>query len=182
ISFRSQNGRWFTGQAQYTLASFEGNTGGINWFPQDQYNPNAEWGRSTQDSRHRLNLIGNINPDHWLTLGVNLAFYSGTPYNESTGTDFYHTLLGNARPAGVGRNTLQGAATAELDLSYAHDFYLTKARDENARVFTAEFSAFNVLNHSNYTDYIGTVTSSHFGQPTSANPGRQLQFSIGYRF
>src|ERR1019366_9302644 len=76
VSFRSQNGRWFTGQAQYTLSRFEGNTGGINWFPQDQYQPNNEWGRSTQDSRHRLNLIGNINPDHWLTLGVNLTLYS----------------------------------------------------------------------------------------------------------
>jgi Carboxypeptidase regulatory-like domain len=189
VSFRSQNGRWFTGQAQYTLSRFEGNTGGINWFPQNQYQPNSEWARSTQDSRHRLNLIGNINPDHLLTLGVNVILYSGTPYNETTGVDFFHTGLGNARPAGIGRNTLQGATTAELDLSYAHDFYLTKARDEKARVFSAEFSAFNVLNHTNYTDYIGTVTAadpvtlkSRFMQPTSALPGRQLQFAIGYRF
>jgi hypothetical protein len=182
LSFRDQTGRWFTGQAQYTLSRFEGNTGGINWFPQNQYLPNAEWGRSTQDSLQRLNLIGNINPDHWLTLGIDLALYSGTPYNETTGTDDYHTGLGNARPTGVGRNTLQGGGTAELDLTYAHDFYLTKNRDDNARVISAGISAFNVFNHSNFTNYIGTITSSQFGLPTSASPGRQLQFSIGYRF
>jgi hypothetical protein len=182
LSFRSQTGRWFAGQAQYTLARFEGNTGGINWFPQNQYQPNNEWGRSAQDTRQRLNLIGNLNPDHWLSLGLDLALYAGTPYNETTGTDDYHTGLGNGRPIGVGRNTLQSGGTAELDLNYAHDFYLTKARDENARVLSAGLSAFNVFNHSNYAGYIGTLTSSQFGQPTTAAPGRQLQFSVGYRF
>jgi hypothetical protein len=182
VSFRGNTGRWFSGQAQYTLSRFKGNTGGINWFPQDQYNPNANWGRSGQDVLQRLNLLSNINQDHWLSLGVGLTLNSGSPYNETTGTDDYHTGLGNARPAGVGRNTLQGAGYEELDLLYSHDFYLTKARDDDARVLSAGFSAFNVLNHTNYNGYIGTVTSSNFEQPTGASPGRQLQFSVGYRF
>jgi hypothetical protein len=40
LSFRGQAGRWFSGQAQYTLSRYENNTGGINSFPQNQYNPN----------------------------------------------------------------------------------------------------------------------------------------------
>jgi hypothetical protein len=183
LSFRGRAGRWFTGQAQYTLSRFEGNTGGINAFPQDQYHPNAEWGRANQDRLQRFNLMGNINPDHWLTLGVNATLYAGQPYNEITGDDYFHTGLGNARPAGVGRNTLEGGGVASLDLLYDHDFFLTRARGEDkARVLSAGISAFNVLNRTNFTSYEGTLSSTRFGQPTAALAGRQFQFSIGYRF
>lgn len=182
LSFRGQAGRWFSGQAQYTLSRFQGNTGGINAFPQDQYHPNDEWGRADQDRLQRFNLMGNINPDHWLSLGVNATLYSGLPYNEITGDDYFHTGLGNARPAGIGRNTLQGGGVASLDLLYNHDFYLTRARDDKARILSAGVSAFNVLNRTNYTSYIGTLSSSRFGRPTAALAGRQLQFSLGYRF
>jgi hypothetical protein len=182
LSFRSQAGRWFTGQGQYTLSTFDGNTGGINAFPQNQYLPNNEWGRSLQDRLQRFNLLGNINPDHWLSLGVGLNLYSGPPYNETTGNDYYHTGLGNARPAGVARNTLQAGGTASLDLLYNHDFRLTKDKGDKAKILSAGVSAFNVLNHPNFTSYIGTLSSSRFGQPTAALAGRQLQFSVGFQF
>jgi hypothetical protein len=182
LSFRGRAGRWFSGQAQYTLARAESNTGGINWFPQNQYDPNNEWGRANFDRLHSFNLLGNINPGHWLTLGVSATLYSGTPYNETTGDDNFHTGLGNARPAGVGRNTLQAGGTADLDLIWNHDFQLTKATGDSAKILTAGVSAFNILNHANYTTYIGALSSSLFGQPTAALPGRQMQFSFGYRF
>lgn len=70
LSFRGRAGRWFSGQAQYTLSRAENNSGGIRSFPQNQYQPNAEWGRANFDRLHALELIGNINPDHWLTLGI----------------------------------------------------------------------------------------------------------------
>ncbi len=182
LSFRSQAGRWFSGQAQYTLSSFDSNTGGINAFPQNQYQPNDEWGRANQDRLQRFNLIGNINPDHWLTLGIGATIYSGSPYNEITGNDYYHTGLGNARPAGVDRNTLQTGGVASLDLLYNHDFRLTKDKGDKAKILSAGVSAFNVLNHPNFTSYIGTLSSSRFGQPTAALAGRQLQFSVGFQF
>ncbi len=179
---RSQAGRWFTGQAQYTLSSFDSNTGGINAFPQDQYHPNDEWGRANQDRLQRFNLIGNINPDHWLSLGVGATLYSGPPYDETTGNDYFHTGLGNARPAGVGHNALQGGGTASLDLLYNHDFRLTKEKGDKAKILSAGISAFNALNHTNFTNYIGTLSSHLYGQPTAALAGRQLQFSIGFQF
>lgn len=182
LSFRGDVGRWFSGQAQYSLARAENNTSGIRNFPQDQYNSNAEWGPSNFDRRHVFSIIGNINPDHWLTLGLNASLNSGTPYNEITGTDDFHTGLSNARPAGVGRNTLQAKATANLDLQWDHDFKLTKAKEDKAKVISVGASSFNVFNHANYSGYIGSLSSTRFMQPTSAQPGRQMQFSVGYRF
>ena len=38
---------------------------------------------------------------------------------------------------------------------------------------------FNLTNAVNYADYIGTITSSQFGQPTTAGPKRRLQ--LGFR-
>nr|WP_263385921.1 hypothetical protein [Granulicella arctica] len=182
LSYRGRAGRWFSGQAQYTFSRFAGNTGGINAFPQNQYLPNDEWGRADQDRRQRFNLIGNINPDHWLSLGVNATLYSGLPFTATTGDDFFHTGLGNARPAGIGRNTFQGGGVASLDLIYNHDFFLSKEKGDNARFLSAGVSGFNVLNRTNYTSYIGTLSSSCFGEPTAALATRQIQFSLGYRF
>jgi hypothetical protein len=41
---------------------------------------------------------------------------------------------------------------------------------------------FNVLNRTNFLSYIGSVQSQLFRQPTAALPGRQLQFTFGYKF
>lgn len=182
LGFQGRVGRWFSGQAQYSLGRTENNTGGIYFFPQDQYNPSAEWGRADFDRLSRFNLLGNINPDHWLTLGVGLTLYSGTPYTETAGTDRYNTGLGNARPAGVGRNTLRAGGTVSLDLRWAHDFHLNAEKAEKAKIVTVGFDGFNVLNHPNYTGYIGSVNSPLFQQPTSALPGRQLQAGIRFKF
>ena len=161
VSFRGGIGDWFSGQAQYTLSRAESNTGGISRFPQNQYLPNDEWGRNSSDRLHAFNLIGNINPDHWLTLGISATLYSGTPYTETTGNDDYHTGLGNARPTGVGRNTLQGGGTADLDLQWEHDFQLTRATpDDKAKILSTGVSALNVFNHANFTGYIGALNSS----------------------
>jgi hypothetical protein len=65
---------------------------------------------------------------------------------------------------------------------YDHDFQLTEAKGDKAKILSAGVSAFNVLNRTNFTNYIGTQSSSLFGQPTAALAGRQLQFSLGYRF
>jgi hypothetical protein len=182
LAFRGRAGRWFSGQAQYTLSRSRSNTGGIRSFPQNQYDPNAEWGRTSFDRLHALNLIGNINPDHWLTLGINASVLSGLPYTETTGNDDFHTGLDNARPAGVAPNTLQGGGTLRLDLQWSHDFHLTRASGDNAKVLTTGVTAMNVLNHTNYTDYVGALTSPLFGQPTGAMNGRQMQLAVGYRF
>jgi hypothetical protein len=182
VALRGRVGRWFTGQAQYSLGRIANNTGGIFFFPQDQYEPSAEWGRSDQDRLQRFNLLGNINPERWLTLGVGATLYSGTPYTETAGSDRFHTGLGNARPLGVGRNTLDTGGTMDLDLRWAHDFRLTKAEAGRSKVLTVGIDGFNVLNHTNYTSYVGSVNSPLYQRPTAALPGRQLQLGARFKF
>ena len=180
VSVQGRAGRWFSGRAQYTLARNDNNTGGILFFPQNQYDPAAEWGRADTDRLQRFNLIGNINPDHWLTLGVAATLYSGSPYTETTGGDAFHTGLGNTRPAGVGRNTLETGGTADLDLIWDHDFHLSGK--DKGRVLTPSISVFDVLNRTNYTSYVGSVSSPLFRQPTASLAPRQMQFSLRYSF
>jgi hypothetical protein len=67
-------------------------------------------------------------------------------------------------------------------LTWEHEFLLTKAKGDKAKVLTPGISAFNVLNDTNYTGYIGTLSSTLFGRPTVALPGRQIQFALGFRF
>jgi hypothetical protein len=175
-------GTWFQGQAQYTFSHANSDTDGLTFYPQNQYQPSAEWGRSLHDHHHRFNLLGTIHPDHWLSLGVAARLYSGAPYNELAGADFYNTGLGNARPAGVGRNSLQGTGTADLDLSWNHDFHLVHKNPEDTKVLNLGVSAFNVLNHTNLTNFVGNLRSPLFRQATAALAARQIQFQARYQF
>jgi hypothetical protein len=181
VTVRGNVTRYFSGMAQYTLSKALNNTGGINWFPADNYTLAGEWARADFDQRHRFNLLGSINPGKWFNLGVGLTVSSGKPYIETTGMDAYGTGLANARPAGVPRNNLEGPAFAQLDLRWAKDFYLTHARDKGP-VATIGVDAFNALNHANYTSYIGTLSSPFFGQAVAANPPRRMQVSLRFKF
>jgi hypothetical protein len=42
--------------------------------------------------------------------------------------------------------------------------------------------AFNVMNHPNYPNYVGVMTSPLLGRANMALPARTLQLSISYRF
>lgn len=182
ITFRGRGNRWFTGQAKYVLSRTMDNTGGINWYPQNQYRPNDEWARSSIDRLQRFNLIGRINPDHWLTASLSATLYSAAPYTETAGADTYQTGLSNARPSGVARNTLEGGSTADFDVLWDHDLQLGRTKKTEGRVLNFGIAAFDVLNHPNFVTYAGSVRSPLFGQPTTALAGRQMQFGVRYSF
>ena len=42
--------------------------------------------------------------------------------------------------------------------------------------------SFNVLNHANFNNYVGVITSPLFGQANSALDGRQMQFTFQIHF
>jgi hypothetical protein len=87
----------------------------------------------------------------------------------------------NARPAGIGRNTLTTAGYAILDLRWSHDFALPMTRDK-APTATFAVDAFNSLNRTNYSVYAGNVQSQFFEQPTSALPARRIRFTARFKF
>ena len=181
ITLRGDLGRYFSGLAQYTLSRTDNNTGGINWFPANQYDLSSEWGRADFDQRHRLNLLEGFKPGKQFTLGIRVSVASGKPYTLTTGLDTYHTGQFNARPAGVSRNTLDGPAYADLDLRLSRDFFLSEKK-EKGKVVTFSLDAFNILNHVNYIAYVGNLTSPFFGQAVTGFPARRLQFTSRFKF
>jgi hypothetical protein len=182
VTFKDNAGRWFSGLGQYTLSHTTNNTGGIAWFPANQYDDAGEYARADFDQLQRLNLLGTLNEGHWLSLGVSANLYSGTPYTETSGVDTFQTGLLNERPAGVARNTLQTSGYADLDLRWSHDFLFAKGRKDDSPIFTFAVDGFNVPNHTNYTTYVGNVQSAFFAQPTSALPARRIQFTASFKF
>jgi hypothetical protein len=172
--------RWFNGQMQYTLSRTMNDSGsGFSWFPANDYDLSGEWARANFDRRHRLLLLETMSPGRQWNLGVALTLESGLPYTETVPGDPFNNGRGGARPDGVGRNGLQGAADAELDLRLSRALALGGASGPK---LTLGLDAFNVLNRANYVQYVGVITSPLFGHPVTAQAPRELQLSLGLKF
>lgn len=182
LTLNGKAGHWFSGIAQYTYSHTDNNTGGIAWFPANQYSQQGEYGRADFDQRHRVNLLGTINEDHWINLGLAAKHYSGTPYTETSGKDTFHTGILNARPAGVSRNSLEGGSDTQLDLRWSHALYPFHKRADKGPTFSLAIDAFNITNTTNYISYIGNEQSLFFAEPTAALPARRLQFTGRIKF
>jgi outer membrane receptor protein involved in Fe transport len=174
--------RFFTCLAQYTLSRTYNNTGGINWFPANQYDLSGEWARADFDQRHKVNALGSFAVGKRMNLGVALTLATGAPYTLTTGLDPYQTGMANARPAGVLRNSLQGPGYADLDLRWSRDFNLNQSKKDKGPVVTAGFDAFNVMNHANFAAFVGDMSSPFFGKAVSTLPARRLQLSVRLKF
>jgi hypothetical protein len=182
LSFRGKVGKVFSGLAQYTLSRTDNNTSGVNFFPANNYDPAAEWGRADFDQRHRLNLLGTLNPEGRFKVGVGLYLASGKPYTLTTGRDDNHDGAATDRPAGVPRNSLQGPGYADLDLKCSEDFPLGKIKGDKGTKVTLALEAFNVLNTVNETTFVGNLSSPFFGLPVAAAPARRLQLTARLAF
>jgi hypothetical protein len=191
VALRGNVTRYFTGMIQYTLAKAYNNTGGnslagarasLNSFPANSYDLSGEWARADYDQRHRFNLLGTVTPGRYFKLGVGIGLYSGMPYTMTTGRDDNQDSLANDRPAGVPRNSLHGPAYADLDIRWSRDFFFVSSKRDKGPTATLGLDAFNVLNHVNYSGYIGVLSSPFFGKPVSALPTRRLQASLRFRF
>jgi hypothetical protein len=181
LTFRGRPSKYFTGQVQYTLGKTYNNTSGITYFPANSFNPEADWARSDFDRRHKFDLLGSTQASRFFTVGAALSLYSGRPVNVTTGGDNNHDGVLNDRPAGFARNTLHGPGTIELDLNLERDFLLSKGKKEGPRI-TVALNAFNVLNHTNDTTFVGTITSPFFGRAVAAQPPRRMQLNLQFKF
>jgi hypothetical protein len=102
--------------SNYTIASAKNDGDNPLSLPANSLDPNAEWGPSSQDVRHRFNTIFNF-PLPWaLRANVNANASSGSPYTITTGRDDNADGVTNDRPAGVGRNSVRGKARVELGM------------------------------------------------------------------
>jgi hypothetical protein len=182
FSYRGRLNKYFTGFGRYTWSHYDSDTGGIGWFPQNQYAPNDEWSNSGFDRRHRLGMYAMFNPESVLNLSAGIFANTGTPWTVLTGTDAYGDGLFNTRPEGVGRNTDTNPSYVDLDLRWGHDFHITPSKDEDAPRLGFSAGAFNVLNHENPTSVDPVETSSDFGQVTAVAPPRRMQLGMRFEF
>ncbi|HYO62982.1 MAG TPA: carboxypeptidase regulatory-like domain-containing protein, partial [Pyrinomonadaceae bacterium] len=100
VSANTRFSRAFSIFSSYTLNRARSDTDGPNSFPANQFDLSGEYGRSSQDIRHRFFLGGSINALPW---GIRLSPFvqasSGRPFNITTGRDLNGDTLFNERPA-----------------------------------------------------------------------------------
>jgi Carboxypeptidase regulatory-like domain/TonB dependent receptor len=182
INYRGRFNKRFTGFAWYSWSHYANNTSGIWWFPEQQQDPNADWGPADWDQRQHFGLYATINPQHLLNLGVGVFANSGRPWTILTGTDAYGDNLFNARPAGVARNSEIGPDYADMDLRWGYDFKLHPKELDRSPTVGVSVASFDVLNHPNGS-YVDTVEGSpDFAQVTSADPPRRTQLGMRLNF
>jgi hypothetical protein len=182
VSYRGMWNKHFSGFGRYTWAHYESNTGGINWFPENQFDPQDEWSNSGYDRRQRVGMYAMFDQKSLLNLATGIFANAGSPWTELTGTDPYGDGLFNARPDGVNRNSETGPGYVDLDLRWGHDFAITSKKDDDAPHLGFSASSFNVLNHVNGQGIDNVESSPEFGQVTSVAPPRRIQLAMRFQF
>jgi hypothetical protein len=181
-TLRGQATKFLNGTAQYSVGRARSNTGGINWMPPNAYDLSREYGPTDFERVHVLELFGTVTVGPWTNFGVSFEAYSGRPYSLITGVDLYNTGIANARPAGVGRNTLRGPGYSSLDVRWFRELpYPAKGQSKPKRSVTVGVDAFNLTNRVNFNTPVGNLSSTLFGQSVSAAPARRIQFSLRFR-
>jgi hypothetical protein len=60
---------------------------------------------------------------------------------------------------GIGRNSLTEGNNISIDLRWSHDWKLTKAKDDHAKIFTFGVDSFNLLNHPNFNNPSANISA-----------------------
>lgn len=178
--------------------------------PTNNFNLEADRGPASTDIRHRFYCNFTLNFPKGLGLGSFLHANSAPPYNITTGFDDNSDFVFNDRPAGVARNSARAAGQWELGTRLSWNFGFGKPRASSTRSmggpivksggsgnggtsgmgvegakklnFQWYWQAYNLLNHTNATNFVGVQTSRFFGQPTAALPGRRIETGLRLGF
>lgn len=83
----------------YLFNNAKADTSGAEYFPSNQFDPGADYGRSTFDVHNRFLLGGNYQAPFGVSLSPFLVMDSGTPFNITLGQDLNGDNQFNDRPA-----------------------------------------------------------------------------------
>ena len=83
----------------YMFNFAKADTSGATYFPSNQFNPGADYGRATFDVRSRFLLGGNLQGPYGVSFSPMLVTNSGTPFNVTIGQDLNGDNQYNDRPA-----------------------------------------------------------------------------------
>jgi hypothetical protein len=166
------------------------------YFPNNSFDPDADWARANDFQRNTLRLNGLYNFGWGLSLSGSYYYGSGNYFvTQLSGNPSGKTASNNrlnqgttpipVRPEalpyfegpeviGVGpgneapRNALRGRGLHRVDLR------LTKEADVGGVRISGIVEVFNLFNHANYGSYAGVINSATFGNP------QQVAFSNAY--
>jgi hypothetical protein len=108
----------------YTLGRVRNHADSETSLPANSLDPDADWGPSRQDVRHRLQGTVNVPLVLGIRANVNVNAQSASPYTITTGRDDNRDGVSNDRPVGVGRNAARGTSTFTTNLRISRAFAL----------------------------------------------------------
>ena len=85
--------------SNYTFNAADSDTNGYTIFPSNSYDLSYEFGRASNDIRHRLSLGATINAPFGITLSPFITARSGIPFNIVIGRDINSDTIFTDRPA-----------------------------------------------------------------------------------
>ena len=161
----------------YTLSLNRSNTnttlsGGSATNPFDY---SEDEGPSDNDVRHNLTVNGSATLPFDIQLSGIASYRGALPFSATTTAPRPDGQPFGFRPEP--RNARRGDSAVSIDVRIGKVFRLGAAGS-----LVTFVEVFNLTNHVNYDQYIGTVTSSRFGQPTTAGPPRRTQLGIRFDF
>ena len=155
--------------------------------PSNNYDLSADWGRGRRQ-RHQFNASVNARIPLGIFLTIGVQARSGTPYTITTGRDDNGDTVSNDRPPGVPRNSETGPGFRSTQINFSKVFFLRSAAGDGgrARGAGAQINVFanisNALNRVNFQRVSGALTSTRFGQPTSAGAPREIEIGTRFQF
>ena len=107
----------------YMVNFAKADTSGATYFPSNQFNPGADYGRSNFDVRNRFLMGGNIQAPYGVSLSPMMVVESGQPFNIVIGQDLNGDNQFNDRPAfaNAGSTNVMQTPYGTFDLSPAAD-------------------------------------------------------------
>jgi hypothetical protein len=112
----------------YALGQVRNHADGATSLPANNLYPDAEWGPSRQDIRHRVQGQVNVPIVYGVRSSLNFNAQSAAPYTITTGFDDNRDGVSNDRPFGVGRNTARGRSTWTMNVNINKQFAIGGVR------------------------------------------------------
>jgi hypothetical protein len=188
--------------ANYTVSKRTSDADGIFFLPTDNNDLSLDRSVSNYDRRHRFYTSVNWKFRKGFNFSTNYFTNSPAPYTITTGRDENGDTNFNDRPIGIRRNSERGSWHNQVDTSLSWTFSFGEKSKEDkgptsivlvggevpdfdlSKNYSLKFyiSARNILNQTNLTNFVGVQTSSFFGQATSAQIARKIEFGIRFNF
>ena len=187
VSFMQRPTHWGSYRVSYAWSKALNNVGEFFFSsPINPYNIWDDYGRSDDDQRHRLVFNGSVST-HGFQLSGMLQYYSALPLNITSGVNTIQGTAGRPLLNGtfIGRNTGAGNDFFSVGTRLSRTFRLTERLrlEAMAEAFNALNRRNNLTKNANFGAGIyPSNPSPTFGQVTSVNDPRQIQFALRFRF